>query len=128
MSKRLRDIQFQDELYSCGYIQRQLNDIFLYEFDSPQEAASYLGCSVSSIYRYMANHSWPVAQARLLLLKHRGFVPSSKPWQGFQIRGERLITPTGREFTARDLTIPKIVESNDNWRLIMKNQKRLKRS
>ncbi|WP_154124805.1 DUF3653 domain-containing protein [Grimontia hollisae] len=125
MNKRLRAIDFQDELYSCGYVRAQLNEIYLYCFDSPKDAARYLGCSVSSIYRYL-HEGWPVAQARLMLLKHRGFMPTTKPWAGFKIDGERLITPTGREFSAMDLTIPKMIETNENWRLLMRNQKRLR--
>ncbi|WP_083238601.1 DUF3653 domain-containing protein [Salinivibrio sp. SS3] len=90
-----------------------------------EEAADYLGCSVPTLYRYTKSNRRPVAQARLLLILHRGFLPTDKSWSGFRVKGERLIIPTGREFTTHELTIPKMIESDDSYRLLMRNKKRL---
>lgn len=127
MKKRLQRIQFNDELYQCGVLNRQLSEILLYEFDSMQEAANYLGCSVASLYRFKKQNKWPVAQARLLMIKHRGFLPTSKPWSGFKVHGDTLVTPSGREFTAMELNIPKMIKSNDHYALLMRNKKRFRR-
>lgn len=124
MKKRLQRIQFNEELYQCGILNRQLSEILLYEFDSMEEAANYLGCSVPSLYRFKQKNKWPVAQARLLMIKHRGFLPTSSPWNGFKIRGDRLITPSGREFSALELNVPKMITSNDSYALLLRNKKR----
>lgn len=34
---------------------------------------------------------------------HRGYLPTTKSWRGFKIRGDVLYTPGGRELTAYDL-------------------------
>ncbi|MDG3088102.1 DUF3653 domain-containing protein [Vibrio hannami] len=125
MKKLLQRIKMRDELYQCGYLNEHLSEILLYEFDSMEAAADYLGVSVPTLYRYKAINKWPVAQARLLMIRHRGYLPTSSPWSGFRVVGDKLITPSGREFTARELNIPKMISSNDSYALIMRNKKRL---
>ncbi|CAM3707968.1 hypothetical protein VA7868_02919 [Vibrio aerogenes CECT 7868] len=127
MKKLKQQIKLRDELHRCGVFNRQLTDILLYEFDSMEEAADYLGCSVSSLYRFKKTNHWPVAQARLLLIRHRGFLPTTSPWCGFKIKGENLITPSGREFSALELNIPKNTESNDSYALLMRSKRRFRR-
>ncbi|ASA54413.1 DUF3653 domain-containing protein [Vibrio gazogenes] len=128
MKKLRQRIKLRDELYQCGVLNRQLSEILISEFDSMEEAADYLGCSVSSLYRFKQQNKWPVAQARLLLIRHRGYLPSSTPWYGFKIRGDKLLTPSGREFSAIELNIPKNIKSNDSYALLMRSKKRFKRS
>lgn len=127
MKKHLQRIKFNEELHKCGVLNRQLSDILLYEFDSMEEAAIYLGCSVPSLYRFKQKNKWPVAQARLLMIKHRGFLPTSSPWSGFKVRGDTLVTPSGREFKALELNVPKMIESKDSFSLLMRNKKRYRR-
>lgn len=128
MKKLHQRINFREELNNCRVLNRQLTDILLYEFDSMEEAAIYLGCSVSSLYRFKSTNRWPVAQARLLIIRHRGFLPTTAPWSGFKIRGDTLITPSGREFTALELNVPKMISSNDSYALLLRNKKRLFRN
>ncbi|MFA0612586.1 DUF3653 domain-containing protein, partial [Vibrio sp. 10N.222.49.B4] len=52
---------------------------------------------------WISNGNWPLSVVRLLLVMHRGYLPTSKPWRGFKIRGDVLYTPGGRELTAYDL-------------------------
>lgn len=88
MKKLLKRIDFNNELYKCGFSLRQYNDMLLYEFDSIEDAAEYLGCSICSIYRYRRTNKWPIAIAKLLLIRRRGFLPMTEPWSGFRIRGD----------------------------------------
>ncbi|GLO63648.1 hypothetical protein MACH09_41560 [Vibrio sp. MACH09] len=43
---------------------------------------------------------------------------------GFKVRGDTLITPSGREFRAMELNIPKMINSNDSYSLLMRNKRR----
>ncbi len=127
MKKLLKRIEFQEDIYKCGFSPRQLNEMLLYEFDSVQEAADYLGCSVPSIYRFRRTNKWPISVAKLLMIKRRGFLPMTGPWREFRIRGDVLVTPSGREFTAQDLNVPRMITSKDNFALIMRNKKRFRK-
>ena len=124
MKKLLQRIDFNNELYNCGFTPRHYNDMLLNEFDSLEEAANYLGCSVCSIYRFRRTRKWPIAMAKLLLIRRRGYLPITEPWSGFRIRGDILVTPYGREFTAMDLNVPLVVTAKDNATLLMNNKRR----
>ncbi len=102
-TKRQNRITFREELRQCGYLQNQLKELVLYHFDSMDECAEYFGCSVGTVRRWMDTNKWPVPAARLLLIKHRGFLPTTKTWSGFQIRGDYLATPYGKSIHAKDL-------------------------
>ncbi len=77
----------------------------MYHFDSYAECAAYFGYTESSVRRWVNTNKWPVAVARLLLTKHRGFMPTTRAWREFRINGEYLTTPYGKSIHARDLAL-----------------------
>ncbi|WP_333004261.1 DUF3653 domain-containing protein, partial [Vibrio coralliilyticus] len=56
-----------------------------------------------TVKNWIRKGNWPMSVVRLLLIMHRGYLPVSKPWRGFKIRGDKLFTPGGRELSAYDL-------------------------
>lgn len=105
MASRAQKIDLKQALSDCGYLHNHLSDIALFNFDSFEECADYLGCSPTTVKRWIDMRRWPVAAARLLLIKHRGFLPTTKEWRGFTIRGDTLITPHGKSIKAQDLSL-----------------------
>ncbi|WP_281870232.1 DUF3653 domain-containing protein [Vibrio nigripulchritudo] len=55
--------------------------------------------------RWIDTKRWPVPVARLLLIKHRGFLPPTREWRGYKIRGDEIITPYGKAIKAQDLQL-----------------------
>lgn len=104
-NRRTRYIQFKDEIHQCGYLASQLKELMLFHFDSYGECADYFGYSETAVRNWCKTDKWPVAVARLLLTKHRGFMPTTREWRGFKIHGEYLTTPHGKTIHARDLAL-----------------------
>ncbi|MCU8149835.1 hypothetical protein M2G93_17100 [Vibrio vulnificus] len=98
MCKKVRD-----ELYNFGLHLNQVSDLFLWHFDSDKEAAEYFGVSVQTVRNWRVKHNWPLSVVRLLLIKHRGYLPVSKVWREFKIKGDVIYTPGGRAISAYDL-------------------------
>ncbi|WP_240205905.1 DUF3653 domain-containing protein [Vibrio sp. CyArs1] len=93
----------RDELYNFGLYKNQIQDLFLWHFDGYKEVAEYFGVHPNTIKNWQKNGNYPLSVVRLMLIKHRGYLPVSKPWREFKIRGDNLITPGGRELSAFDL-------------------------
>lgn len=93
----------KEELLNFGLYANQVNDLLLWHFDSTKEAAIYFGVTPQTIRNWRKSGSWPLSVIRLLLIIHRGYLPVSKAWRGFKIRGDKLYTPGGRELSAYDL-------------------------
>lgn len=93
----------KDELYDYGLYSNQIKDLFLWHFDDHKEAAKYFGVSPQTVKNWHLKSNWPMAVVRLLLIIHRGYLPSHKAWRDFKIRGDCLYTPSGREISAYDL-------------------------
>jgi len=93
----------RDELYCHDLYKNQIIDIMLWHFDDHKEAAEYFGVHPNTVKNWQKNHSWPLSVVRLLLIKHRGYLPTGKAWRGFKIRGDVLFTPSGRQLSAYDL-------------------------
>ncbi|EJU9029127.1 S-adenosylhomocysteine hydrolase [Vibrio metoecus] len=93
----------RDELYHFGLHINQVQDLLLWHFDSDAEAAEYFGVTPQTVKNWKKKRNWPLAVVRLLLIKHRGYLPVSKAWREFKIRGDVLYTPGGRALNAYDL-------------------------
>ncbi|WP_406733489.1 DUF3653 domain-containing protein [Vibrio scophthalmi] len=93
----------KNELYNHGLYINQVKDLLLWHFDDHKEAAIYFGVTPQTVRNWQKNGTWPLSVVRLLLIMHRGYLPISKPWRGFTIRGDVLFTPGGRELSAFDL-------------------------
>lgn len=104
-TRRDRYLDFRQELHECGYLRSQLKELVWFNFDSLAECADYLGCCESSVKRWINTNKWPVPIARLLLIKHRSFLPTSKEWRGFRISDNHLTTPYGKSIHVRDLAL-----------------------
>ena len=98
MKRRIRE-----ELFDHGLYINQVSDLLLWHFDSLDDAADYFGVTTQTVKNWLKKGNWPLSVIRLLLVMHRGYLPTSKPWRGFKVRGEALITPGGRELSAYDL-------------------------
>ncbi|WP_337969451.1 DUF3653 domain-containing protein [Vibrio pectenicida] len=98
MKRQIKEELFQNNLYG-----NQVSDLMLWHFDSIKEAADYFGVTPQTIKNWKKKGTWPLSVVRLLLVMHRGYLPTSKEWRGFKIRGDKLFTPGGRELTAYDL-------------------------
>ncbi|EPU3406918.1 DUF3653 domain-containing protein [Vibrio vulnificus] len=98
MCKKVRD-----ELYNFGLHINQVSDLLLWHFDSDKEAAEYFGVSVQTVRNWKTKRNWPLSVVRLLLIKHRGYLPTSKAWRGFKVKGDEIYTPGGRAISAYDL-------------------------
>lgn len=96
-------ISINDTLHDFGIYKNQISDLFIWHFDDNKEAAAYFGVTPRTIDNWKARGNYPLAVIRLLLVIHRGYLPTSKEWSGFKIRGDRLYTPAGREISAYDL-------------------------
>lgn len=104
-TKTERYLTFRDELHQCGYLRSQLKELMMYHFDTYAECAAYFGYSESSVRRWVNTNQWPIAVARLLLTKHRGFLPTTREWAEFRIDGEYLTTPYGKSIHAKELAL-----------------------
>ncbi|MGR5059907.1 DUF3653 domain-containing protein [Vibrio rotiferianus] len=93
----------KDELYCNGMYSNQVSDLLLWHFEDHKEAAEYFGVTPQTVKNWVKKGNWPLSVVRLLLIMHRGYLPITKPWRGFKIRGDRMFTPGGRELTAYDL-------------------------
>ncbi|MGD8172607.1 DUF3653 domain-containing protein [Vibrio sp. TRT 21S02] len=93
----------KDELFDNGLYKNQIKDLLLWHFDDHKEAAEYFGVHPNTVKNWLAKGTWPLSVVRLLLIIHRGYLPTSKAWRGFKIRGDKMFTPGGRELTAYDL-------------------------
>ncbi|ENM5765063.1 MULTISPECIES: DUF3653 domain-containing protein [Vibrio] len=93
----------REELYNFGLHINQVSDLLLWHFDSDAEAAEYFGVTTQTVKNWKKKRNWPLAVVRLLLIKHRGYLPVSKVWREFKIRGDILYTPEGRALSAYDL-------------------------
>jgi len=91
------------ELHEFGLYLNQVNDLFLWHFDSDKEAAEYFGVSPQTVKNWKIKRNWPLSVVRLLLIKHRGYMPTSKEWRDFKIVGDSIITPAGRRVSCYDL-------------------------
>lgn len=98
MKKRVKD-----ELFTNGLYINQVSDLLLWHFDDHKQAADYFGVTPQTIKNWITKGNWPLSVVRLLLVMHRGYLPISKQWRGFKIRGDVLHTPGGRELSAFDL-------------------------
>ncbi len=96
-------IQIKDELFAQGLYLNQVTDLLLWHFDDHKEAAKYFGVTTQTVRNWNKKGNWPLSVIRLLLIMHRGYLPTTKVWRGFKIRGDKLFTPGGRELTAYDL-------------------------
>lgn len=95
--------KIKDELFNNGLYINQVNDLLLWHFDGHEQAANYFGVTPQTVKNWINKGNWPLSVVRLLLIMHRGYLPTSKPWRGFKIRNDVLCTPGGRELTAYDL-------------------------
>lgn len=95
--------QTRQDLYEHNLYANQVSDLLLWHFDDHKQAADYFGVTPQTVKNWKANGSWPLSVVRLLLIMHRGYLPISKEWRGFKIRGDKLYTPAGRELSAYDL-------------------------
>lgn len=93
----------KDELYNNGMYTNQVQDLLLWHFDDNKQAAEYFGVSPQTVRNWIKKGNWPLSVIRLLLIMHRGYLPITKAWRGFKIRGDKMFTPGGRELTAYDL-------------------------
>lgn len=93
----------KEELFNQGLYLNQVKDLLLWHFNDHKEAAAYFGVTPQTVKNWSTKGNWPLSVIRLLLVMHRGYLPTSKAWRGFKIRGDRLFTPGGRELTAYDL-------------------------
>jgi|GEM_PF-1848884 len=98
MKRRIKEELFNHDLYI-----NQVKDLLIWHFDDHKEAAHYFGVTPQTVKNWQKTGKWPLSVVRLLLIMHRGYLPTSKPWRGFKVRGDKLITPGGRELTAYDL-------------------------
>lgn len=93
----------KDELFENGMYINQVKDLLLWHFDDHKQAADYFGVHPSTVKNWQLKGNWPLSVVRLLLIMHRGYLPTSKEWRGFRIRNDMLLTPGGREISAYDL-------------------------
>ena len=95
--------KIKEELFNNGLYINQVNDLLLWHFDGRDEAAAFFGVTPQTVKNWQTKGNWPLSVIRLLLIMHRGYLPTSKSWRGFKIRGDVLYTPGGRELSAYDL-------------------------
>ena len=95
--------KIKEELFNNGLYINQVNDLLLWHFDGRDEAATFFGVTPQTVKNWQTKGNWPLSVIRLLLIMHRGYLPTSKSWRGFKIRGDVLYTPGGRELSAYDL-------------------------
>lgn len=93
----------KEELFENGLYINQVKDLLLWHFDDHKQAAEYFGVHPNTIKNWQKKGNWPLAVVRLLLIMHRGYLPTSKEWRGFKIRKDKMFTPAGREISAYDL-------------------------
>ncbi|NOI20774.1 S-adenosylhomocysteine hydrolase [Vibrio coralliilyticus] len=93
----------KEELFAHSLYINQVSDLLLWHFDDHKQAAEFFGVTPPTVKNWIKKGNWPMSVVRLLLIMHRGYLPVSKPWRGFKIRGDKLFTPGGRELSAYDL-------------------------
>ncbi|EKO3452650.1 phage protein [Vibrio sp. LQ2] len=93
----------KEELFENGMYINQVKDLLLWHFDDHKQAAEYFGVHPNTVKNWQLKGNWPLSVVRLLLIMHRGYLPTSKEWRGFRIRKDVLLTPAGREISAYDL-------------------------
>lgn len=98
MCKKVRD-----ELYNFDLHINHVSDLLLWHFDSYKEVAEYFGVSVQTVRNWKTKRNWPLSVVRLLLVMHRGYLPTTKAWRDFKIKGDVIYTPGGRAISAYDL-------------------------
>ncbi|MFM2476671.1 hypothetical protein [Celerinatantimonas sp. MCCC 1A17872] len=84
------------EMMKCNYggLLNEVTDMMLKNlFDSMDEAAQYFGVNKSTLHRWRTTGKWPVMALRLLLIMHRGYLPTSNDWARCVIRKERGTNP-----------------------------------
>ena len=83
------------------------------EFSSVRQGAEFFHVNVATVRRWLDGTVAinPMAE-KLLIVKSFGYLPNDMRWRGFGVDESRavLITPTGREFS------PKELESFGHWR------------
>jgi len=93
----------RDELHEHNLYVNQIPELFLWHFDDDKEAAEFFGVTVQTVKRWKKTRRYPMSVVRLLLIVHRGFLPNSRQWREFKVKGEYLITPGGRAVSVYDL-------------------------
>ncbi|MCF7355086.1 S-adenosylhomocysteine hydrolase [Vibrio phage vB_VruC_PG21] len=96
-------VDIKDTLHEFGMYKNQVKDLFLWHFDSDKEAGEYFGVTPQTVKNWKTKGNYPLSVVRLLLIIHRGYLPTRKEWADFKIRGDKLYTPAGRELSAYDL-------------------------
>lgn len=79
------------ELTQCGYgglLHEVIEQMYKSCFENPADAANYFGVDMSSVYRWRKCHSWPTMAIRLLIIRHRGYLPTTGVWADCCIRTE----------------------------------------
>ncbi|EMK6886262.1 phage protein [Vibrio cholerae] len=82
------------------------NVLFWREFKSIKEGAQFFHVKPNTIRRWLNGTVPPNPMAeKLLIIKAIGYLPNDIRWQGFKVDERRaiLITPTGREFSPKEL-------------------------
>lgn len=81
-------------------------ELFWREFDSIESGAAYFHVKPITIKRWLSGKIAvnPMAE-KLLIIKAIGYLPNDIRWAGFRVDEARavLITPTGREFSPKEL-------------------------
>lgn len=95
--------KIKEELFAHNLYVNQVSDLLLWHFDDHKQAAEYFGVTPQTVQNWLKKRNWPLSVVRLLLIMHRGYLPISKEWREFKIRGDKLYTPAGRELSAYDL-------------------------
>ncbi|MDC5719440.1 DUF3653 domain-containing protein [Vibrio europaeus] len=95
--------KIKEELFAHNLYINQVSDLLLWHFDDHKQAAEYFGVTPQTVKNWLKKGNWPLSVVRLLLVMHRGYLPITKQWRGFKIRGDVLYTPGGRELSAYDL-------------------------
>ncbi|MFM2481149.1 helix-turn-helix transcriptional regulator [Celerinatantimonas sp. YJH-8] len=62
--------------------ERMLRDLF----ETMDEAAQYFGVNPSTLHRWRKSGHWPTMPLRLMLIMHRGYLPTTGDWAGCKIR------------------------------------------
>ncbi len=97
----------------CGYggVMSQSLANMLYDCfgNDNAAAANYFGVSTETVRRWLRTGNWPSMAARLLMVRHRGYMPTVGIWARYKIldcigpdgkRGLHLVTPEGWTITA----------------------------
>lgn len=70
-----------------GGLLKDVTEMMLHDlFDTYEEAAQFFGINSATLLRWRQTGHWPVMPLRLLLIMHRGYLPSTNDWAGCCIR------------------------------------------